>query len=179
MEQCVKLHRPALAVKVYNEMSKAGIQPNAITYGFYNKVVMEGSWPSTKRNWKILRIVVLACFYLLSQLRREEVLDESIGVPDFRVLARTTSLSSRKSLSALDVGVDEEEEEEEPLISLKSQNLSSTSIHHKGSVYRLSTSVLTGGCVRGRSGRSLYVMLHPLLRCWRLRCPWQLLLHGR
>ena len=38
MEQCVKIGRPALAVKVYNEMVKAGIQPNAITYGFYNKV---------------------------------------------------------------------------------------------------------------------------------------------
>ena len=38
MEQCVKIGRPALAVKVYNEMAKAGIQPNAVTYGFYNKV---------------------------------------------------------------------------------------------------------------------------------------------
>ena len=38
MEQCVKIGRPALAVKVYNEMVKAGIQPNAVTYGFYNKV---------------------------------------------------------------------------------------------------------------------------------------------
>ena len=37
MEQCVKIGRPALAVKVYNEMAKAGIQPNAVTYGFYNK----------------------------------------------------------------------------------------------------------------------------------------------
>ena len=43
MEQCVKIGRPALAVKVYNEMVKAGIQPNAVTYGFYNKVrVTEG-----------------------------------------------------------------------------------------------------------------------------------------
>ena len=38
MEQCVKIGRPALAVKVYNEMVKAGVQPNAVTYGFYNKV---------------------------------------------------------------------------------------------------------------------------------------------
>ena len=38
MEQCVEIGRPALAVKVYNEMVKAGIQPNAVTYGFYNKV---------------------------------------------------------------------------------------------------------------------------------------------
>ena len=64
MEQCVKLGRPALAVRVYHEMRKAGIQPNAVTYGFYNKVVLEGKWPSTRRNWNILRIVVMACFYL-------------------------------------------------------------------------------------------------------------------
>lgn len=147
----MKLRRPALAVKVYNEMTKAGIQPNAITYGFYNKVVMEGSWPSTKRNWTVLRIVVLACFYLLSLLRKEGVLDESIGDPDFRVLSRTTSLSSHKSLSALDVGV-VVEEEEEPLSSLKAHNPSSSSIHHKGSVYRLSTSVLTGACERKGGG---------------------------
>ena len=42
MEQCVKIGRPALAVKVYNEMVKAGVQPNAVTYGFYNKV---GTFP--------------------------------------------------------------------------------------------------------------------------------------
>ena len=32
-----RLGRPALAVKVYNEMAKAGIQPNAVTYGFYKQ----------------------------------------------------------------------------------------------------------------------------------------------
>lgn len=64
MEQCVKLGRPALAVRVYHEMCKAGIQPNAVTYSFYNKVVLEGKWPSTRRNWNILRIVVSTCFYL-------------------------------------------------------------------------------------------------------------------
>ena len=60
----MKLGRPALAVRVYHEMRKAGIQPNAVTYSFYNKVVLEGRWPSTRRNWNILRIVVTACFYL-------------------------------------------------------------------------------------------------------------------
>ena len=42
MEQCVKLGRPALAVRVYHEMIKAGLQPSAVTYGFYNKAVIEG-----------------------------------------------------------------------------------------------------------------------------------------
>ena len=51
MEQCVKIGRPALAVKVYNEMVKAGIQPNAVTYGFYNKV--------SKMKTKTIRYFVL------------------------------------------------------------------------------------------------------------------------
>ena len=50
MEQCVKLGWPTLAVRVYHEMIKAGIQPNAVTYGFYNKAVIEGKWPSKKHN---------------------------------------------------------------------------------------------------------------------------------
>ena len=111
MEQCVKLGRPALAVRVYHEMIKAGIQPNAVTYGFYNKAVIEGKWPSNKHNWRILKIVIYACFYLLkAHSHNDHRSQDTMGEPDFSLIAHRGSLSSRKSISALDVGVEDEEE---------------------------------------------------------------------
>ena len=54
MEQCVKLWKPYMAVKVspniyrafshsfpfqvFSEMKKVGVNPNAVTYGIYNRV---------------------------------------------------------------------------------------------------------------------------------------------
>ena len=38
LQLCGVYHQPVLAVKVLFEMKNTGIQPNAITYGFYNKV---------------------------------------------------------------------------------------------------------------------------------------------
>lgn len=38
LQLCGQYSQPVLAVKVLFEMKKAGIQPNAITYGYYNKV---------------------------------------------------------------------------------------------------------------------------------------------
>jgi len=37
MQLCGLYHQPALAVKVLFEMKRQGVEPNAITYGFYNK----------------------------------------------------------------------------------------------------------------------------------------------
>lgn len=37
--------QPDLAVQVFFEMKKAGIKPNAVTYGYYNKAVLESRWP--------------------------------------------------------------------------------------------------------------------------------------
>lgn len=38
MQLCGLLEQPVLAVRVLFEMKNAGVQPNAITYGYYNKV---------------------------------------------------------------------------------------------------------------------------------------------
>lgn len=38
MQLCGQYDQPVLAVRVLFEMHKAGIDPNAITYGYYNKV---------------------------------------------------------------------------------------------------------------------------------------------
>jgi pentatricopeptide repeat protein len=38
MDLCGKLGHPALAVRVLMEMRHRGVQPDAVTYGHYNKV---------------------------------------------------------------------------------------------------------------------------------------------
>lgn len=121
MQQCVSLGRPALAVRVYHEMRKAGIQPNAVTYGFYNKAVIEGAWPNQKRRWKVLLIVVSVCLFLRSLGRDEKrslksLPQDQYREPDFSLIARSTSTSSRKSISALDVGLDEREGRTVPVL---------------------------------------------------------------
>jgi len=40
MQLCGLYHQPVLAVKVLVAMRRSGVQPNAITYGFYNKVIV-------------------------------------------------------------------------------------------------------------------------------------------
>ncbi|XP_013000913.1 C-myc promoter-binding protein isoform X6 [Cavia porcellus] len=63
MQLCGQYDQPVLAVRVLFEMRKAGIDPNAITYGYYNKAVLESTWPSRSRSgyflWTKVRNVVL------------------------------------------------------------------------------------------------------------------------
>uniref|UniRef100_A0A668ACH9 DENN domain containing 4A n=1 Tax=Myripristis murdjan TaxID=586833 RepID=A0A668ACH9_9TELE len=63
MQLCGQYGQPVLAVRVLFEMKKAGVHPNAITYGYYNKAVLESTWPSSTRGgyflWMKLRNVVL------------------------------------------------------------------------------------------------------------------------
>uniref|UniRef100_A0A8C9XE23 DENN domain containing 4B n=1 Tax=Sander lucioperca TaxID=283035 RepID=A0A8C9XE23_SANLU len=64
MQLCGQYGQPVLAVRVLLEMKKAGIIPNTITYGYYNKAVLESKWPSTNQGgrlrWAKLRNVLLA-----------------------------------------------------------------------------------------------------------------------
>ena len=62
MQLCGVYSQPVLAVKVLFEMKRHGMQPNAITYGFYNKAVLEAHWSSDMANhsrllWNKLRSV--------------------------------------------------------------------------------------------------------------------------
>ncbi|KAL4640325.1 DENN domain-containing protein 4C [Arapaima gigas] len=50
MQLCGLWGQPVMAVRVLMAMKKAGVQPNAITYGYYNKAVLEGPWPSRNRS---------------------------------------------------------------------------------------------------------------------------------
>ncbi|XP_019410346.1 PREDICTED: DENN domain-containing protein 4C isoform X4 [Crocodylus porosus] len=62
MQLCGFWGHPVQAVRVLFEMKNAGIQPNAITYGYYNKAVLESPWPSSNRSgiflWTKVRNVV-------------------------------------------------------------------------------------------------------------------------
>lgn len=164
MQQCVHLGRPALAVRVYHEMMKAGIQPNAVTYGFYNKAVIEGAWPNQKRKWKVLLIVVSVCLFLNSlkkheKRRRMKSLPEDVfREPDFSLITRSGSVSSRKSISALDVGLDEKEGPMEGPTPLSRMS-------HKGTIFKLTPGTPTGAL------QYLLLVLSWLLWVW---CRWRL-----
>ena len=46
MQLCGQHQLPVLAVKVLYKMKQMGIHPNALTYGYYNKAVLESEWPT-------------------------------------------------------------------------------------------------------------------------------------
>jgi len=65
MQLCGVYDQPVLAVKVLFEMRGIGLVPNAVTYGYYNKAVLESEWPSgalshSQLLWNKLRNVLLA-----------------------------------------------------------------------------------------------------------------------
>ncbi|XP_012273297.1 DENN domain-containing protein 4C isoform X2 [Orussus abietinus] len=64
MQLCGMYGQPVLAVKLLFHMKRSGVQPNALTYGFYNKAVLEATWPSDMTNsgqlmWNKLRNVIV------------------------------------------------------------------------------------------------------------------------
>ena len=40
MQMCGTHHQPAFALKILLEMKRNGVHPNAMTYGYYNKVTV-------------------------------------------------------------------------------------------------------------------------------------------
>lgn len=63
MQLCGMYNLPILAVRLHYLMKRSGIQPNALTYGFYNRCVLESQWPqdttiSSQLRWTRLRNVV-------------------------------------------------------------------------------------------------------------------------
>ncbi|XP_042231515.1 DENN domain-containing protein Crag-like isoform X5 [Homarus americanus] len=59
MQLCGLYSQPIMAVKVLCEMRQNGITPNAITYGYYNRAVMENKWTHSNLFWNKLRNVVI------------------------------------------------------------------------------------------------------------------------
>ncbi|XP_068170263.1 C-myc promoter-binding protein isoform X1 [Antennarius striatus] len=75
LQLCGQYSQPVLAVRVLFEMKKAGVHPNAITYGYYNKAVLESTWPSTTRGgyflWVKLRNVILGVLHFKRAGRKQ------------------------------------------------------------------------------------------------------------
>ncbi|EGW10969.1 C-myc promoter-binding protein [Cricetulus griseus] len=80
MQLCGQYDQPVLAVRVLFEMQKAGIDPNAITYGYYNKAVLESTWPSRSRSgyflWTKVRNVVLGVTQFKRALKKHPHLSQ-------------------------------------------------------------------------------------------------------
>ncbi|XP_067303833.1 DENN domain-containing protein 4B-like [Pseudorasbora parva] len=97
MQLCGQYGQPVLAVRVLLEMKKAGITPNTITYGYYNKAVLESKWPSTNQGgrlrWAKLRNVVLAVAQFRQPIK-EQHRSASLG-------SRAEALSKPRPYSAL------------------------------------------------------------------------------
>lgn len=111
---CSHYGQPALAVRVFFEMKKAGIRPNAVTYGYYNKAVLESRWPDhlskpTTVLWTKVRNVIsgIALFKLHGRLRQERrslqtmplMADPSFIRPDLNSLLRDKRALVNRSMS--------------------------------------------------------------------------------
>uniref|UniRef100_A0A182IYU6 UDENN domain-containing protein n=1 Tax=Anopheles atroparvus TaxID=41427 RepID=A0A182IYU6_ANOAO len=64
MQLCGMHNLPVLAVRLHYLMKRSGIQPNALTYGVYNRCVLEAQWPSdsilsSQMRWNRLRNIVM------------------------------------------------------------------------------------------------------------------------
>ncbi|XP_023571586.1 DENN domain-containing protein 4C isoform X2 [Octodon degus] len=70
MQLCGLWGYPVLAVRVLFEMKTAKIKPNAITYGYYNKVVLESPWPTSTRSGVFLWTKVRNVLRGLAQFRQ-------------------------------------------------------------------------------------------------------------
>uniref|UniRef100_A0A670ZJ47 DENN domain containing 4C n=1 Tax=Pseudonaja textilis TaxID=8673 RepID=A0A670ZJ47_PSETE len=76
---------PVLAVRILFEMKNSGIEPNAITYGYYNKVILENPWPSSNRSgiflWTKLRNVVHSMAQLRQCLKKSTQTSQVASIP--------------------------------------------------------------------------------------------------
>ncbi|XP_016077120.1 PREDICTED: DENN domain-containing protein 4B [Miniopterus natalensis] len=76
MQLCSHYGQPVLSVRVMLEMRQAGIVPNTITYGYYNKAVLESKWPSGtpggRLRWAKLRNIVLGAAQFRQPLRERQ-----------------------------------------------------------------------------------------------------------
>ncbi|XP_007423542.1 DENN domain-containing protein 4C isoform X2 [Python bivittatus] len=81
---------PVLAVRILFEMKNSGIEPNAITYGYYNKAVLENPWPTSNRSgiflWTKLRNVVHSMAQLKQCLKKSTHSSQVASIPAPRMI---------------------------------------------------------------------------------------------
>ncbi|XP_022900538.2 DENN domain-containing protein Crag isoform X1 [Onthophagus taurus] len=105
MQLCGEFSRPLLAVKLLLLMERNGIQPNALTYGFYNRCVLEAEWPAqsspSQLLWNKLRYVVLAAGHFRFAGRRRAAGKLSASTEgNSNLLDITDRAASRSSLDS-------------------------------------------------------------------------------
>ncbi|KAF5299327.1 hypothetical protein FQA39_LY02500 [Lamprigera yunnana] len=104
MQLCGEHSRPLLAVKLLLLMKKSGIQPNALTYGLYNRCVLEAQWPaqssSSQLLWNKLRYVVLGAAHFRWAARRQAARKLSASTEGGSSLLDITDRASRLSLDS-------------------------------------------------------------------------------
>lgn len=96
---CGLYSQPVLAVRVLFEMKRNGVQPNAITYGYYNKAVLESTWPSADSSatlmWNKLRNVVLGIAQFRQGVKKRARRSLSLcSELDYDRISRTSTESS-------------------------------------------------------------------------------------
>ncbi|KAK9507860.1 hypothetical protein O3M35_007632 [Rhynocoris fuscipes] len=107
MQLCGVYSQPVVAVKLLFHMKRSNLQPNAITYGFYNRAVLEAKWPSGMSNssqllWNKLRnVIVGAALFrkagMTAGRRRSVMADDMGGLAD-----RAANSGSRTSIDSAD-----------------------------------------------------------------------------
>ncbi|KAF4102665.1 hypothetical protein G5714_015548 [Onychostoma macrolepis] len=153
-ELCGQYGQPVLAVRVLLEMKRAGITPNTITYGYYNKAVLESKWPSTNQGgrlrWAKLRNVVLAVAHFRQPIKQQQR-SASFSTPAGDALSKLrpySALIRQSSWSGLS-----ESSSHESLTSLaKSSSLSS--VQPSGSKLKLSKKAAAQTAADGASAAS-------------------------
>ncbi|XP_036140650.1 DENN domain-containing protein Crag isoform X3 [Monomorium pharaonis] len=106
MQLCGVYGQPVLAVKLLFHMKRSGVQPNALTYGFYNKAVLEATWPSDMTNssqlmWNKLRNVIVGAA-LFKKAGKKSARRRLSSNMDFLTTDKTECMEHALSRSSLD-----------------------------------------------------------------------------
>lgn len=107
MQLCGVYGQPVLAVKLLFHMKRSGVQPNALTYGFYNKAVLEATWPSDMTNssqlmWNKLRNAIVGAA-LFKRAGKRSARRRLSSTADFSTVdGKTASMEHAFSRSSLD-----------------------------------------------------------------------------
>uniref|UniRef100_UPI00358E3CF8 C-myc promoter-binding protein-like isoform X2 n=1 Tax=Myxine glutinosa TaxID=7769 RepID=UPI00358E3CF8 len=111
MQLCGQYGHPILAVRVYFEMKRMNIRPNAITYGYYNKAVLESSWPAGTRGgfflWTKLRHVLIGVAQFRQVLKQKRApvvvnIPPEAGVEASHVIGKSKSEEPGQDLVQVD-----------------------------------------------------------------------------
>ncbi|XP_072260494.1 DENN domain-containing protein 4C isoform X2 [Pyxicephalus adspersus] len=152
MQLCGIWENPALAVKVLFEMNNAGINPNAITYGYYNKVVLLSPWPSSNRSgnflWTKVRNVISGLAQFRTPIKNPKPESKISAEPGSRVNERTEPKDELHEDKAL---IHDDEEDHTP------DSVSKLSQQPGGNEESLSSSSVLESCSDVSPGKSMLV----------------------